>query len=568
MAQAEATSIKEDLALEKPTGSGSAHLAETTGANKRTLDEESSTESQGVTKKAGKERNAEEDKDNVNEEDNQVNAMEADEEEPKQSAPDSGDEVEEDDRDYKDGELDEIVYYGGCPPAPNTLPLEKKTTGLFSSLIPSRLGKAATEQSPQPSRTRILDPIGDVILAIRPFNSISGESDPGNHDEIYVQCESDSFLGLSQKQSWQKLFHNVKAAGQMPFKVAGGVDDFALYLVLKSAHYFHGKDEWEGEDWSFDKFQRLAVFCQAYAIWNDNIDEMLSDKKILVRTKNGYSEDVHPGCNLERVGYAKSYIFIRPRWEREAWLLAAWVFKWKTSFEALWKYFVWNSSLDEENRLMHYPNKFTPKVNVARKHRAIRIAKRYHNFLGVQLEVSSCGTGSGTERLRDVIQGDDEYDSDDENDHDDNGDNQGRQHITRVIRGYFPSAVYENIERTREKYMKRHLDVVYAMLKEFSTQSPDKGTERGDLEQWCGALVRGLHKGGLPLEKPSVEELRHLSLCSLREKLDSLFVDNMPKVELPNKEYWENRVRGILWGEGIDEAPSHFAEYVRGWYKY
>lgn len=327
-------------------------------AKKHSRDDESGMDSQSPMKKLRKEDTTGEEQHEAEENNNEVKQEEADTEESGKLVSDE-EEVDLEGRRYTDEELDTIAYYGGSPPIPSDLPTQERPRKSVLSLIPFRRSGAGTDLQPS-TPPRVLSSDADVTLGIRPFNCVSDDPNPGDSEVVtYLRCESKRVLELGQSHKWQALFHNLGTAGRETFEVAAGVDDFALKFVLQAVHPLHEKNEYV-EDWSFEKFLRMAVFCQTYCIRNKEVGDLLSKKTISVRTKDGKFKAVHPENDLKPIDDSVSYIFIRPRWKREAWLLISWVFKWKKSFEALWKYFVWNCSLDNEGQLAHKPSAFAP----------------------------------------------------------------------------------------------------------------------------------------------------------------------------------------------------------------
>lgn len=503
---------------------------------------------------------------------------------------------------YEAGELDVIKYYGGSPPIPRKLFVQQIPRISMLDLV--RLRRPNSEAHlPSSTPPRILSSWADVTLAIAPFNCVAHNANHRESEEVVLlRCESKLILEISHSKRWQDLFHNLVASRKRYFEVAADTDDFALCFILKAIHPLQDKSDHKEDDWTFENFLRLAVFCQLYGIRNKVVEGLLCDKRILLETKDGESRAVHPEKDLAKTNHDKSYLFIRPRWKREAWLLIAWVFKWKKSFTALWKYFVWNSSLDEENRLAHVPGKFKPKMkerkSPGRGLATSTLTFRYNTFMGLEMRVwedlemnfwDSDEYAHGTGSTWDVIPSDYESDTDEENDNDCNADEdedqdsdfrpngvvesdedssvdcESEESTNSILHGYFPSAVYDSIRRTREKYLLRHLDLIYGMLEEFSTKASDDSNERKSLQLCCGVLVRGLLKVGLPLHKPSARELGHLSLVALRKKLEDGFENDMREEEQPNCDHWRDKINHVLDGLSTEKAiPEEFEKHLAG----
>jgi hypothetical protein len=138
--------------------------------------------------------------------------------------------------------------------------------------------------------------------------------------------------------------------------------------------------------------------------------------------------------------------------------------------------------------------------------------------------------------------------------------------LPKRIEGYFPGAAYDLIKRTREKYMKRHLDILYDMFDTLSTMEVKNNSyDRLEIEQWCGALVRGLLEAGLPLHRASTQEIQHLSLSSFHGKLQSIFHEemNLSDADLSgcDKFEWMGRIDNLP--DGVDELPEEFEDHFR-----
>jgi hypothetical protein len=386
-----------------------------------------------------------------------------------------------------------------------------------------------------------------------------------------VRCEPERVLSISQSKKWQALFHDMKVGGSTSFRVAEGVDDFALLFVLRTFHFFDGKSEWNKKKaWPIDEYMRIALFCSRYGVERREICDALLKKDSLEEAIQ--IDRRHGGSILDT-----------------DWLTVAWVFRWDMSFKLMWKFLVATSKFTEQGHMTYaYYDYDSPAGDLGDAWRNRLYDEGMDEvtiIFGVCVdhgeddgevveEGESSASGNSSSNSKDYM-----YDED-WNLWDpllgDMPESEGE------IKGYFPRAVYENIVSTRAKYLNRLLDMVYGLLNAllstkirpgelFSHFPSQQVLEREEcLRNMSGALVRGLITIDLPLVRPDAASLRHLSIRDLYRRLKGIpYVDlgDLPRDSESDSDLraiWDvyfDKIRGLL--DGIHELPDAFEEYLQ-----